>query len=85
MPTNPKGYMGAYYHKNKKKFNNSTEKRKRAARNKARAMMKKKLGAAAIKGKDVDHIRPLKNGGKTRLSNLRVMSKSKNRARKPKK
>jgi 5-methylcytosine-specific restriction endonuclease McrA len=80
MPSNPKGYMGAYYRKNKSKFNNPLEKKKRAARNKAHKMMEKKVGHKIHSY--VDHIKPLKKGGKTTLSNLRVMSKKKNRARK---
>jgi 5-methylcytosine-specific restriction endonuclease McrA len=54
----------------------------RAKRNAARAMMKKELGAAAIRGKDIDHKKPLKSGGTNARSNLRVMSKSQNRAKK---
>lgn len=54
----------------------------RAKRNAARAMMKKELGAAAIRGKDIDHKKPLKSGGTNARSNLRVMSKSQNRSKK---
>lgn len=54
----------------------------RAKRNAARAMMKKELGAAAIRGKDIDHKKPLKSGGSNARSNLRVMSKSQNGAKK---
>lgn len=54
----------------------------RAKRNAARAMMKKELGATALKGKDVDHKKPLSKGGSNARSNLRVLSKSANRARK---
>lgn len=64
----------------------------RVARNKARAIVKKRLEArygkakasSMLKGKDVDHKRPLKSGGKTTKSNIRLMSASKNRARKTK-
>ena len=80
MPTNPKGYMGKYYHENKEKFNSPKEKKKRAERNKAHRLMEKKTGKK-IKG-DVDHIKPLKKGGKTTLSNLRVLSKKANRSKK---
>lgn len=48
----------------------------------ARRAMEKKVGKAALKGKDVDHKTPLKAGGSNRPGNLRVMSPSKNRARK---
>jgi hypothetical protein len=52
----------------------------RAARNKARRLMIKKHGKSAVKGKDIDH----KNGNPrdNRKSNLQIMSKSKNRAKK---
>jgi len=52
----------------------------RAARNKARRLMIKKHGKSAVKGKDIDH----KNGNPrdNRSSNLQIMSKSKNRAKK---
>lgn len=81
-PSNPPGYMASYYRKNKSKFNNSTEKKKRAARNRARRKMEKKVGKAALRGKDVDHKKPLKKGGSNNLSNLRVQSPKKNRGRK---
>ena len=82
MPTNPKGYMGKYYLANKDKFNNPKEKAKRAKRNKARRIMTKEVGKAALKGKDIDHKTPLKKGGGNGRKNLRVMSRSRNRARK---
>jgi hypothetical protein len=51
-----------------------------AARHRARRLMIKKHGAAALKGKDVDH----KNGNPkdNRMSNLRIVSKSVNRSKK---
>ena len=51
----------------------------REARNKARAEVVKKLGAAAVRGKDVDHKRPLALGGTNAKSNLRVRSIAANR------
>lgn len=51
----------------------------RAKRNKARATVKKKRGAAAVKGKDVGHKRPLSKGGSNKASNLRIQSRKKNR------
>jgi 5-methylcytosine-specific restriction endonuclease McrA len=81
MPTNKKGYMGDYYHKNKEKFNNPTEQAKRSKRNQARRIMTEALGVSAVRGKDIDHKRPLRQGGGNSRSNLRVMSKSKNRGR----
>jgi hypothetical protein len=54
---------------------------KRAARGRARYWMIKKLGAEALKGKDVDHIKSLKGGGAADApSNLRVRSIAANRA-----
>ena len=80
MPTNKPGYMASYYRKNKDKFNNPKEKKKRAARNRDRYKMKKKYGASALKGKDIDHKKPLRNGGGNGASNLRIQSRKKNRA-----
>lgn len=54
--------------------------RNRASRNAARAAAIKKYGAAAVKGKDVDH----KDGNprNNAPSNLRLISKKSNRGRK---
>jgi hypothetical protein len=54
--------------------------KKRSQRNQARAIVKKDLGAAALRGKDVDHVRAVRNGGSNARSNLRVRSRSANRA-----
>lgn len=54
----------------------------RVKRNAARRLMTKTKGKAALKGKDVDHKKPLKSGGGNGKKNLRVTSRSKNRARK---
>lgn len=53
---------------------------KRVARNKARRMMIQKHGKSALQGKDVDH----SNGNATdnSSSNLKIMSRSANRAKK---
>jgi hypothetical protein len=51
----------------------------RAKNNAARAKVKKKLGASAVKGKDVGHKTPLSKGGSNAASNLKVQSKKKNR------
>lgn len=72
--------MAEYYRKNKDKFNNPKEKAKRAKRNAARRAMTKKVGKSALRGKDVNHKRPLRKGGSNRMSNLSVMSRKKNRA-----
>lgn len=53
--------------------------KKRSERNKARRMMEKKLGKAAIAGKDIDHIKHLSKGGSNKPSNLRVRSVHANR------
>mgnify|MGYP000906895119 FL=1 len=61
-----------------KRYHSKPEQRKRrAARNRARRIMTKKLGKAAVLGKDIDH----KSGNALNNStkNLRVMSKKRNR------
>ena len=45
----------------------------------ARRVMKRELGAAALKGKDVDHKKALKGGGSNARSNLRLRSPHANR------
>jgi hypothetical protein len=51
----------------------------REERNLARAMMMREGKVSKGDGKDVDHKRPIRSGGKTTKGNLRVMSASKNR------
>ena len=53
----------------------------RAARGAARAQVKKKLGAAAIAGKDIDHKKMIKDGGGNGGGNLRVAPVGSNRSR----
>lgn len=53
--------------------------KKRGMNNAARAMVKKKVGAAALAGKDVDHKNPLRSGGGNSKGNLRVRSQRANR------
>jgi hypothetical protein len=53
--------------------------KKRAMRNAARAAMEKKHGAAALKGKDVDHKKMLDHGGTNDPKNLRIQSVKENR------
>lgn len=52
---------------------------KRAQRNAARAAMEKKVGAAALRGKDVDHKTPISRGGSNSPSNLRIQDVATNR------
>ena len=54
---------------------------KASMRKQARRIMERKYGKAALKGKDVDHIKPLDKGGTNTLSNLRLVSINKNRSR----
>jgi hypothetical protein len=51
----------------------------RAKRVQARRDVEKKVGKAAIAGKDVDHKKPLRNGGTNAPSNLRVATVKANR------
>jgi hypothetical protein len=52
---------------------------KRSMRNQARAEMKKKVGAAAIAGKDIDHKKALRHGGSNAAGNLRIRAPGPNR------
>lgn len=54
-------------------------KQDRRDRMKARYDMEKKHGKAALKGKDIDHKKPLRDGGGNSASNLRVADPKKNR------
>lgn len=51
-----------------------------AQRHRARRILENKLGKAALRGKDVDHIRPLASGGTTSPSNLRTRTVHSNRS-----
>ena len=53
-------------------------KKERAARNKARAQAV--AAGKDVKNKDVDHKKPLRNGGSTEASNTRVRSVKANRS-----
>lgn len=55
--------------------------RKASARKAARRAAEKKYGKAALKGKDVDHIKPLAKGGTNAPSNLRIVSTKTNRSK----
>ena len=54
--------------------------KKRAERVKSRRMMEKTGAATKGDGKDVDHIKPMRSGGTSAKGNLRMRSKSANRA-----
>lgn len=71
----PRNYKKEYaeYHSRPEQIKN------RAARNAARREVEKRVGTAALKGKDVDHKRPLARGGSNAASNLRVRSVHSNR------
>jgi len=69
------GYDKAYQKSDKQKKN-------RAARNKARASAIKKGSVKLGDRKDVDHVKPLSKGGSKSTKNTRVISRSKNRAKK---
>lgn len=53
-------------------------------RKRARRLMIKKHGKAALRGKEVDHVKPLKAGGSNGLSNLKISGRSANRRKQPK-
>lgn len=75
--------MARDYKREYRLYHSKPEQRKnRSKRVLARRAMEKELGKAALRGKDVDHIRPLSKGGSNRRSNLRVVSIRKNRSRK---
>lgn len=59
----------------------TTAKKHRAQRNNARRAAVRKHGASALVGKDVDHIKPLSQGGSNAPSNRRIISTKKNRGR----
>lgn len=56
------------------------EDKDRAQRNKARRQAIKKHGKTALAGKDVDHKKPMREGGKTVAGNVRLRSRSANRS-----
>jgi hypothetical protein len=54
-------------------------KKRHAEQVKARRWAIKKYGKAAVRGKDIDHIKALSAGGKTTMSNIRIRSIKENR------
>lgn len=75
MPRKKRDYKKEYaeYHGKPEQIAN------RAARNKARREMAKQVGASALKGKEVDHKRPLSKGGSNNPANWQVLSRTANR------
>lgn len=73
MPRNYKKEYKEYHSKEEQKKNRN---KRNTARNRALASGKVKRGD----GKDIDHKKPLRNGGTNTTKNLRVRSKSANRA-----
>lgn len=53
--------------------------KKRQQRNSARAAVAKDVGWDKLKGKDVDHIKPVRAGGGNSRSNLRIRDRHTNR------
>lgn len=76
MPSAP-GYIRNYSQETKTS-NARGEKPKRAERNRARAKLLK-LGMVH-KGQDVDHIKPVSEGGGNAIGNLRAVDDNKNRS-----
>lgn len=75
--------MARNYKREYKNYHSKPEQKKnRAKRNAARRKMTKKYGKAAVRGKDIDHKKPLAKGGSNKMSNLRILSRRKNRSRK---
>lgn len=79
MPSAP-GYVRNYKQEYKTSQSSDEQKKNRAERNKARRQMIAKHGKSALKGMDVDHKKPIRNGGKTEAGNLRIRSVSSNRS-----
>lgn len=55
------------------------QKKDRAERNKARRMMEREGRVAKGDGKEVDHKKPIRSGGKSTRNNLRVVKPKTNR------
>ena len=74
-PRQPRNYASEYanYH------SRPEQRKKRSNRNKARRLMIKKRGAAAVAGKDVDHVN--RNANDNSYNNLRIASRKANRSR----
>jgi 5-methylcytosine-specific restriction endonuclease McrA len=73
MPRNYKKEYDSYHSK-------PEQKKKRAKRNAARKQAERTGKVKKGDGKDIDHKKPLRSGGSNSKKNLRVRSKSDNRA-----
>jgi hypothetical protein len=71
--------MARDYKKEAAYENSPQQVKNREARNRAHAAMERKVGKAAMAGKDVDHKKALKSGGSNSTSNLRLRSVHANR------
>lgn len=72
--------MARDYGKEYREYHGTTEQKKnRAKRNAARRELTREGKVHKGDGQDVDHKKPIRSGGGNSKSNLRVMSKSRNR------
>lgn len=72
--------MARNYRQEYDRYHKQPEQRKRnASRKRARRLMIKEKGAAALQGRDVDHVD--RNANNNARSNLRIASKKRNRSR----
>lgn len=72
--------MGRNYRKEYDNYHSAPlQKKRRAGRNTARRRVKRKLGASAVAGRDVDH--KDRNPNNNSPKNLRVQTKRRNRSR----
>ena len=71
---------GRVYSKYDLEYSRRPESKKRHAEQvKARRWAIKRYGKAAVAGKDVDHIKSIKSGGRTTMGNIRLRSIHENR------
>lgn len=77
MPSSP-NYVRDY--KQEAATESASRKKHRAERMKARRMAEAFFGKTAIRGKDIDHKKPLDQGGSNTISNLRPLDRHTNRS-----
>lgn len=75
MPRKVRDYQQEYrdYH------GTPEQKKNNSLRKKARYAAEKRLGKAALKGKEIDHVKPLSKGGSNNPINQKIMSRKANR------